>query len=259
MKEVKKDKHGYRKRIEQSMEHAEIEQLRKLSRTRVELARQGVALYNQRKIADAVIAFKTYLKVLERIKGVGEGQLTPGNFDKKADISELLLINGVYWDLMKIYDQTTQSKSFTEFQHYTEKFVLFARGMPFQPLASETIRKYISNNKAVHKADFRGAYKLIATSNCFVATHLVDVTSSDTIEIFREFRDEFLSATSGGRKLACWYYRHGGKLALATDRQPEWMRRILGKSLDRFARLVKKCSNAIGSENKLTFRKIHPK
>jgi hypothetical protein len=234
-----KAKRGYRKRIEQSIEHAEFERQKALARRRVELVRHGIESYDKRKITDAVLAFKQYLKTLETMKGVGEGQLTPAHFDLKKDLAELLLLNGVYWDLMKIYDQTTQAKSLPEFKHYAEKFVLFAKGMPFQSMSSETIRKYISNSKSVHKADFRSAYKQIATSKCFVATALVDVTHPSTVEILRDFRDHRLAKSRAGVSFSRWYYRTGPALADWTDTQPARIREILGASLNGCARLIK--------------------
>src|SRR4051794_17214103 len=103
-----KDKHvdRVRRSIEKKIENAEREQKNKLLSYRLELARSGIEAYKKHKIRESLTAFLSYLKVLEEIKNVGEGGLTPACFNKKEDLSELLMISGIYWDLVKLFDRT---------------------------------------------------------------------------------------------------------------------------------------------------------
>jgi hypothetical protein len=225
-----------RRNAELQMEYNEKMHRLAMLRRRIELAQSGVRSFEQKKITEAVKNFHSYIRILEDWKSVPEGGLKPALFDITKDVPELLLISGVYWDLTKLYDRTKSPDKQREFHHYLEKYVLFSRGMPFQHVCLETMRKYISNEKPVHKAEFKNAYKLLGGgSTCFVATSLIDVCDERTLPRLRRFRDERLSRSAGGRAFIAWYYRNGPGLAATADRAPEWVREGLGKALDLFA------------------------
>lgn len=226
-----------RRHAEMQMEYNEKAHKLAMLRRRIELAQAGVRAFENKKITEAVKAFHSYIRILEDWKGVPEGKLTPAHFDTKADVAELLLISGVYWDLAKLYDRTKSADKQREFMHYLEKYILFARGMPFQHVCMETMRKYISNEKPVHKPEFKNAYKMLGgSSSCFVATSLMDVCDPDTMPRLRKFRDERLDASRGGRVFTAWYYRNGPRMAEVADRAPFLVRAVMGKSLDWLAR-----------------------
>jgi hypothetical protein len=228
-----------RRNAELQMEYNEKMHRLAMLRRRIELAQSGVRAYQARKIPEAVRAFHSYLRILEDWKSVPEGKLTPGHFDVKTDVAELLLISGVYWDLAKLYDRTQSPDKQREFKHYLEKYILFSRGMPFQHVCLETMRKYINNDKPLHKAEFKNAYKMLGgDSSCFVATSLMDVCEERTPARLRRFRDERLVASRSGRAFVRWYYRNGPRLATAADLSPEPLRRALGRALDQLARLL---------------------
>jgi hypothetical protein len=228
-----------RRNAELQMEYNEKMHRLAMLRRRIELAQSGVRAFEAKRIPEAVKSFHSYLRILEDWKSVPEGGLTPSLFDLKADVAELLLISGVYWDLTKLYDRTKSIDKQREFKHYLEKYIMFSRGMPFQHVCLETLRKYIGNDKAVHKAEFKNAYKILGgKSACFVATSLMDVCDPDTLPRLRGFRDERLIRTASGRAFIRWYYRNGPMLAKFTDQLPEPIRRALGRGLDRFARLL---------------------
>lgn len=225
-----------RKSIQASIDHAEAERKRELWLKRLELARSGVMAYHRKQIPEAVKAFQQYLRILEDGKGIGEGALNPSQFDRKTDLHELLLINGIYWDLAKLFDRTQSPERQREFRTYLQKFILFSKGMPFEMVAAETLRKYISNEKPVHKQVFKDAYKQLVGSNCFVATALLDVTQEQTQPELRRFRDQVLARTQAGRLFIRAYYAIGPQLAAATEKFPQPARKILGRALDSVAR-----------------------
>lgn len=224
-----------RRKVQQAVEQAEAEYRRQMLIKRIELASSGLKAFATGKHAEAVKNFKTYLHILEDWKGVGPGGLTPGLFDVQKDAAELLLMSGVYWDLVKLYDRTKSAEKQAEFLGYLEKYILFSKGMPFQALCAETLRKYLATEKPRHRDDFKNAYKMIAVHKCFVATALFDVTDPETIEFLRLFRDEKLSHSPVGRKFIDLYYRHGPRLAELTNRAPRPVRAALGRSLDLMA------------------------
>lgn len=250
-KESEKKKTPERRGVTRARRSAELqveynEKMHRIAmlRRRIELAQAGVRAFESRKIPEAVKSFHSYLRILEDWKSVPEGKLTPSHFDIKTDVPELLLISGVYWDLTKLYDRTRSLEKEREFKHYLEKYILFARGMPFQHVCLETMRKYINNDKPLHKAEFKNAYKMLGgTSSCFVATSLMDVCEPDTMPRLRRFRDECLRGSSGGRAFIRWYYHAGPVLAAAADRAPKPLRRGMGLGLDWLAWTLEKCSS----------------
>jgi hypothetical protein len=228
-----------RKKVQNAIELAEEQHKRELLRKRIELANEGVRAYQMRKPGEAVKKFLTYIKILEDWKGCGDGGLNPSHFDKKADMAEMLLISGIYWDLVKLYDRTKSPQKHKDFLRYVEKYVLFSRGMPYQALCAETLRRYISNDKPLHRDDFKSAYRIMTGGkSCFVATALADVCEPATLPRLRRFRDEQLEPSRAGRAFTAAYYACGPSLAGLTDHLPQAARRALGRVLDRVAFLV---------------------
>jgi hypothetical protein len=227
-----------REKAERAMKLAEAEHRRALLKRRIELAQRGVEAFKQGKISEAVLSFQAYLKILEDWKGVPAGGLTPSHFDVKKDIPELLVISGVYWDLTKLFDRTRNRQS--EFHHYMGKYLLFSKGMPFQPLAAETLRKYVNNDKPVHGDDFKNTYKQMTGNSisCFVATSLIDVCDFETLPRLRVFRDEVLERSFAGRAFVRGYYVVGPWIAATLDRMPECIRVQAAKIIDHLAERV---------------------
>jgi hypothetical protein len=239
-----------RRRIQNQIEHQEEEHRRQLLRRRIELAHAGVRAFQMRRMGEAVKNFHTYIRILEDWKGCREGGLSPSLFDIQKDVAELLLISGVYWDLVKLYDRTKSVEKHKEFRHYMEKYILFSKGMPFQGLCGETLRKYISNEKPVHREEFKNAYKFITGSQCFVATSLIDHLGAETLPKLREFRDGPLARTSAGRGFTRWYYRSGPGLAAFVDRWPEAARRGAARMLDLMAVVVSSATSRSARDGK---------
>ena len=229
--EPKKEKK--KSKIQQALEQAAEDHKREMTRRRIELARSGVRSYYTRRFSDAVKAFQMYLKILENWKNVPEGKLNPSYFDVKKDQAELLLITGVYWDLVKLYDHTRTKNREREFSHYLDQYIIFSKNMPHQALCAETLRKYISNKEPVHLEEFKRAYQVIqVTSRCFVATSLLDVSDPETLGRLRGFRDRVLKRNVYGRGFVAWYYRRGPGLASLVEKMPWIVRRGLGLGLD---------------------------
>jgi hypothetical protein len=221
--------------IEEAIKKAEEEHRRRMLRHRIDVARAGVKLYKEKKIGEAVKMFHTYIRILEDWKGVNEGGLTPKLFDKEKDVAELLLISGVFWDLAKLYDRTRSERKKKDFFMYMEKYILFSKDMPFQPVSAETLRKYIENDKPIHKDHFKSAYKVIGGGKCFIATSLFDVSDPRTIVRLQSFRDERLVRVAWGRAFIRLYYAVGPLLAQGVSRLPLPIRSVLGRVLDRIA------------------------
>ncbi len=228
-----------RKKIEHSIEVAKEERRRELLRRRIEMARGGLKAYNEKRFSEAVRSFTTYLRVLEEWKGVSPGGLQPSNFDPKKDVAELLLINSVYWHLAKLFDRMKIQHEL-EFSAYLSKYIIFTKDQPFQPLVSETLRKYLRSGLVVHHKDFKNAYQVITGEKCFVATSLMELGDDRTVPTLRLFRDRVLRRTRPGAMLVRTYYRLGPHLVRALDRAPRPVRRVLSRVLDGLAALIRR-------------------
>lgn len=224
-----------RNKIQRSIEIAQEEQKRELLRHRIEVARKGLKQYDTKQYTDAVRSFITYIRILEDWKQVAPGALGPGSFDIQKDVAELLLINSVYWHLVKLYDGTQGP----EFSQFLEKYILFTKGMRFQPLAAETLRKFTRAKGIKHKADMLNAYKMVGNTKCFIATSLVDLEAEETLPTLRDFRDRVLRRTRAGRKFIAVYYRWSPAVVARLDRSSRIVRKPVALALDGVAALIR--------------------
>ncbi len=228
-----------RKRIEEAIVLAEEDRKQKLKDHRLELARLGLIAFQNRQLTEAVQYFHSYLRVMEEVKSVMDGGLLPSCFDAKKELSDLLMISGVYWDLLKIYDLTKSQDKYREFLQYMEKYIIFSKGMPFQPLCAETMRKYIQNGKPYHLKEFRDAYQLLNMSKCFIVSSLIDVIEPDTLPRLQTWRDRHLSRSRVGRWIIGQYDWWSPGVAGKISRLPARVRGILGGFLNVLARVVR--------------------
>jgi hypothetical protein len=235
---LNKDK--LREKIEAEQRMKEELAKQELLKRRLEIVREGARLYSQGKIAEALPYLHRYITILEDWKKVPRGGLTPGAFDPKVDLVELVLISGVYWDLAKAYDRASTREQLRQFQLALQKYVMFSKGFTYQPMAAEAVRKYMTNGKSIHTSDFKVAYKELANEKCFIATELAEHLDEDTLPILRRFRDEQLLVSFGsfGLFLVDCYYKLGPKLAQLLSRRSESLRKFCAWGLDRIASII---------------------
>ena len=176
---------------------------------------------------------------VSKYKGVPEGGLSPASFNPRTETPEILLLSGIYWDLVKLYDQTKSQDRQKDFAHYLQQFIKFSKDMPHQHVSAETLRRYLVTTRAVHKDELKNAYRILNTSRCFVVSELIEETNEETLGLFRAFRDARLLRSSGGRVLVRAYYAIGPIVAYALRGASPAVRRWTGKALDRLACLVK--------------------
>jgi hypothetical protein len=224
-----------RKRIESALETADQERKRKLLLLRLDLARSGMAAYERGDITTAVRSYLGYLKLLEEAKNVPEGGLMPSHFNLKTDLPELMTVSGIYWDLAKIYDHARTAEKGRDFLHYLEKYVIFSKGFTYQPLCAESLRKYISNRKPVHKKEFKNAYETLNLEKCFIVSSLADVADPETLPILRDFRNQVLLRYTLGQWAVAVYYRIGPALAKTINLLPKFLRQTIARLMDQIA------------------------
>ena len=71
---------------------------------RVVLIKKGTQLVKNDLYGEAAVIYEKYLKILEMIYECGPNGLTPEMLKESARTTELAILAGVYWDLVRIYD-----------------------------------------------------------------------------------------------------------------------------------------------------------
>jgi hypothetical protein len=230
-----KDRRSIREKIQNQMEVEDRKRKNELFRKRLELARNGAAAFKRGDRVASMGFFMSYIRILEEWKDVPEGSLGPEHFDRRRDRAELLLISGVYWDLVKIYDRAPNAES--EFRKYLQKYVQFSRGMDFERVAAETLRKFYTHEKPVHKQEFKNAYESLTGNKCFVVGSLGEFLVEDDLNVMRTFRDQvLLRYFPAGVRL---YYRKGPSWAEWLSRRPRWIRRMAALGVRCLTRILR--------------------
>jgi len=194
---------------------------------RMSLARKGQAAFSYEDYVEALQHYHSYLHVIATYKNKTLITLAPSDFDPKEDLSEMLLIGHIYWDLVKIYDLSANMES--KFGDSLEQFVKFTVGQPFQVVNSEMIRKYIKRGNPKNLKPLERAYKRILQESrrcvistiCFGDDHLI---TND----LRHFKHESLNSNRAGIILIEYYYRSSELIVGMTDRYPRILRLITG-------------------------------
>lgn len=187
-----------------------------LWRNRVGLIKQAKQHLAQKNFTDAAIAFEKYLRVLEIVYDMKPGGLTPDLFKGSAKSQELTVITSVYWDLMRVYD--TSSNYADRQMKAAEKLAEFAR---YTPIYGHIMRKAESQTRSAKNGDaFRKFLKLSNAKRprCFIATSAFDSYNDETVLALCAFRDQRLKRSRLGRKLVYAYYRLSPAFASKLDR-----------------------------------------
>lgn len=229
-----------RKQVEQQLKLAEDERRKQLIKKRLEFITNGLAAAKQKKYAEAVVYYQSYVKLLEDWKGVNDGSLTPANFDYTREMGDLLMLSGLYWDLAKVFDHTESPEKVKLFLHYMEKFILFSKGTTWEPMCAEQVRRYLLTNRPKHRQEFKNALRLLGGKEaCFIATALSDEIELETIPTLRSFRDEVLRQHAMGRAFIWSYYKAGPVLADGTYYLPQVIRKGMALGIDRIAHVIR--------------------
>ena len=231
---------GGKSKVQASIDAAMEARRKALYKKRLEIASQGFKDYKSQELIEAVKSFESYIRILEEWKGTSSGGLKISHFDQEKEKAEIVLLSGVYWDLAKLYDRTTNPLKQKMFRHYLQQHVHFSLGTEVEGVAAEGMRKYIHFGNPVHRENFKQAYEQLSRGRkCFVATALSDFSTDPlTLPRLRAWRDQSLQRHLLGRIFVSLYYRVGPTLARGVLYLPAWMRRTLARALDRFARGV---------------------
>jgi hypothetical protein len=167
-------------------------------------------------------AYRRFLSITARNFNVEIGGLAPSMFEEKNRVSESLIISSIFFDLLKMLDKLDSASAVEERQLYHQLFLRFTKGMPFQHIAAENIRKHLIYSKALkNKSEFWATYRAIAGSSyCLVASWAFNSGFAPEVQRFRKFRSEVLWPTRPGRAFTRWYYRNGHRIVNAIALMP---------------------------------------
>lgn len=185
---------------------ANLEALNRKYQSRLNYVKQGKLAYANNNYLKAIKNYNSYLQTISEVKEVSEKRLNPGLFDNKKELTELMLISHIFWDLARIYDRTPHLHQ--EFSRCLKQFQSFTIGNPFQVVNAEMVRRYIRSGKAVNKDLFQEAYQNIYVSSkkCYVATHCFGFDANET-NLIRLVKPHLLKSHMGQTFIE-FYYRY---------------------------------------------------
>ena len=182
---------------------------------RITIAKHGKQSLDAGDYSSALQKFVEYMQIMADIKKVNNVYaLKPGHFDSKKDVTEMLMISHVYFEMARVYDAVPKFSE--ESKKCLEQFVVFSANQPFQVVNSEMIRKHLKKSVFKNADTFRWAYEQIyvQSKKCYVVTFCYGDTHPVTQE-FRLFKDWLLECSTG-RELVRIYYRYSSKIV------PKW-------------------------------------
>jgi hypothetical protein len=205
-----------------SLIHAKTKQKeqQKLSlwKSRVNLLKKAQAYMKQKHYSQAAVEYEKYLKILEVVFAAEAGKLSPEHFREAARTQELTVVAGVFWDLLRIYD--TSSNYGDRMKLAAKKLTQFLR---FTPIYPDIIRKAEAFSKKAKHPDVVKMFLKEASSSkgrCFIATAAFNSYEAPEVIELQKWRDQVLMKSAGGRLFIKIYYRTSPPLAKLMDRLP---------------------------------------
>lgn len=191
--------------------------------TRITTARKGREAFARKDYINATKLYQDYLTTLAELKEVADiFKLTPAHFNEKKDLTEMLLISHVYWDLARINEMTPKLQS--AFLLSINQFVKFTVNQPYQVLNAEMLRRYIKKNKSTSMqiGHLNQAYGqiFIESKKCYVAT-LCFGEDHPTTTSLRSLKS-FLLRSQLGFKFIEIYYRISSPLVSSLEKRKRW-------------------------------------
>lgn len=201
-------------------EERQKEHQAEIFRSRLKYLKQAQALYREEKVSQAIDNYYKYLAVLANNNDTTEDKLSPTMFDPDKDVSELLLISHVYWDLAKAFDRSPHHQR--ECLRCLDQFVKFSIGFKYQHVNAQIIRKFNNKKQAHNYKAFEQAYTKIHVSSkkCYIATALYGNDHQITKDL-RQFKLK-IHHHPVGFKFVELYYRLSSIIVERSERSFFW-------------------------------------
>lgn len=221
-----------------SKEQAKEQNRLQLWRNRVALVRKAKDHLAKREYGESAIYFEKYLRVLELVYDKKPGELTPDLFSSDSRRQEMTVVTSVYWDLMRIYDQSPRYKD-----RQMAAALKLAEFVRFTPIYGHIMRKAEGLTRTGKSTDVFKHFVKISNKNrprCFIASAAFEGANDPTIDVLRLYRDRILRRNPVGRRFTRLYYRYSPPIAQIIDHGPAPVRAILRFMLKKIAQSAAK-------------------
>lgn len=196
-------------------ERAKEERREKMWEMRMAFIQRGHLAMSSKQYGDAAVSYEKYLRILELVFDVQPGELTPEKFKEFSRTSEMSILVGAYWDLVRIYD--TSQKYGDRQAKYAAQLAKFA---PLTPLYNEIVKQaqdFLRSSR--HPENVKVFLTAVGKApRCFIATAAYESPLHTDVMFLRNYRDQVLKQTFLGRKFVYFYYRYSPKVACVLDR-----------------------------------------
>lgn len=180
---------------------------------RITITKIGKEALDKGDYATALQRFVEYMQVMADVKKTKDFySLKPGHFDTKKDLTEMLLISHIFFEMARIYDAVPKFQD--ESKKCLDLFVTFSANQPYQVVNSEMIRKHLKKSVFKQPDAFRGAYEQIyvQSKKCYVVTFCYG-SNHDITHQYRELKNLMLESEIG-RELVRIYYKNSSEMVL---------------------------------------------
>jgi len=165
--------------------------------TRITIAKFGKESLDAGDYANALRKFTEYLSIMAEIKEVPDiYALKIHMFDSKKDITEMLMISHILFEMARLYDAVPKFRE--DAQKCADLFVHFSANQPFQVINSEMVRKSLKRSSFKNPDMFRDSFQQIhvQSKKCYIVTFCYGDNHQITRD-FREFKDWLLTYRLG--------------------------------------------------------------
>lgn len=172
---------------------------------RITVARFGKEALDAGDYSTALRKFTEYLSIVAEVKEAKDMySIKISSFDPKSEITEMLMISHIYFEIARLYDAVPKFKD--ELKRSLEQFVHFSVNQPYQVVNSEMARKYIKRSVFKNPDNFQNAYQQIyvQSKKCYVVTFCFGNDHFITAE-YRKVKDWLLDY-SWGQEMVRRYY-----------------------------------------------------
>lgn len=211
----------YKKKVKDELKDRERKLILKHKfETRITCVKQGKQAFAAGDFVTAIRRYTDYLETIAEVNQLsGIYDVKPDHFHKSKDVTELMMLSHLYYELAKVYDATGKFQE--DVTKCLDQFVIFSANQPYQVVNSEMARKHLNKFKFKNHAAFQTAYQqiFVKSRKCYVATQCFGETHPTT-ENLRLFKS-WLLTVPGGQTLVSSYYRCSQPLVCWLDKHPQ--------------------------------------
>lgn len=169
--------------------------------------------------ANALVKYIDYLNIMAEVKQVKDFYgLRPSHFDPKKDLTEMLMLSHVFFEMSRVYDAIP--KYAEDSVRCIDQFILFSINQPYQVVNSEMLRKFIRKSNFKHPEAFKNAYQqiFVQSKKCYIVTFCYGSEHQVTNE-FRLLKERLLEFRIG-QEFVRLYYQHSSTAVSRWEKNP---------------------------------------